>query len=150
MAIASEESIDSLSNPRTSGVYDLVTVPGTTARCFVALAPARAAEHARHCIVVKLDDKHWLATHQSKVWTDGATQMSELHKFLDDLPPASDLIGKGSSDGVYMLVGNEGAATLPFRIKREHGGKDFTAFDVNFITDAETPFPNHAADVQSV
>lgn len=131
-----------LTVPTATGLYDVLVKPGGWEKCFVALWPYGRAGRADFATVVRLDGgrREYVNAHPTRVFVSQAgpeaaagqvgSGFDGYDRWLDDLPAAAEL---PEDDGVYMVVGPRGQASLPFRVRAELAGDgDQRVYDVGF------------------
>ncbi len=117
--------LERLQSPGESGLYEVLVSPDDFAECAVFMFPYDHTGKKRQCLVVRTDNKTWLLTHSSRIWTKEQKPRGDFEKWCGDLPEA-----KGSSSA-QVLVGPHGHhATLPvYTLSRGTGG----VFDADFV-----------------
>lgn len=131
-----------LGNPHNTGIYEVLTSPGGFEKCLVVVGPQSGDGKKPFCTVVATSgDKKWLNVHPSLVWTrQDEVSADEFRKWFDKLPDVGTL--KPSYTAVYMLVGPDGAATVPFEVREALGGDDaVTGYRVYFRDYADQSRP---------
>lgn len=113
-----------LGNPHETGIYDVLTSPGKFEQCLIVLGPQSGDGKKPFCTIVATSGgKKWLNVHPSVVWTrQDEVSPDEYRKWFEKQPEVTTL--KASYTGVYMLVGPDGSATVPFEVREADGGDD--------------------------
>lgn len=122
-----------LSTPHETGIYHLLTQPGTFEECLVVLGPQGPKGAADFATVFATNgEKKWLNIHPAHLWCKSDEVSPEAYrKWLDGLSKPGSL--KPSYSAVYMLVGPNGDCTLPFEVRKAIGGDDAVdSYEVNF------------------
>lgn len=120
-----------LFNPTETGLYQVLTKPGTFEKCFIAMQPYGAGGQVHFATLVRVEgEADWCNAHPSRIWCVSKIEDAEYTKWWDALPTPDSL---EKSDNRYMLLGQRGAATLPFRVDLSLGTEnDRASYDVNF------------------
>jgi hypothetical protein len=119
-----------LSNPTETGIYEVLTKPGSYEKCLVLFGHTGPGRRSDFATVVRLDGgRNWLNIHPSHVWVkqdaqgDGGEEaQGQAHsgeafrKFLDSLPDADSF--ETGDRATYIVVGQRGQCTLPFEVSR--------------------------------
>lgn len=122
-----------LSTPHETGIYHVLTQPGTFEKCLVVIGPQGPRGAADFATVFAVaGDKKWLNIHPAHLWCKVDEVSPEAYrKWLDGLEKPGEL--KASYTAVYMLVGPNGDCTLPFEVRKAIGGDDaVSSYKVSF------------------
>lgn len=139
-----------LSTPHETGIYHVLTQPGTFEKCLVVLGPQGAKGAADFATVFALaGDKKWLNIHPANLWCKSDEVSSEAYrKWLDGLEKPGSL--KPSYSAVYMLVGPNGDCTLPFEVRKAVGGDEAVdTYEVTFRDWASKSRPGNLPPISS-
>ena len=109
-----------LCNPDATGIYDILVKPGDFERCLVITNPRSGGnDSGRFATIINLDDKEWLNTPTTNLWSrELSNESSEKATFADWFDDLSSDKGL-SKDSVYALVGARGNGTTPFRVEEQ-------------------------------
>lgn len=144
-----------LSNPRETGVYEVLVKPGTFERCFVAFQPQGPNGRVEFCTIVRLDEgqRNWLNVHPSHVWCASRIEGKEYDTWFDGLRDPDSL---PQDKKRYMLIGPRGNATLPFQVENTLGDTEGDpSYAVDFSDHADHRYsgnilyPSHRGDSYS-
>lgn len=139
-----------LGNPDRTGIYDVLVSPGGFEECLVVVGPQSGDGKKPFCTVVATSgDKKWLNVHPSVVWTrQDEVSPDEYRKWFEKQPEVTGL--KPSYTGVYMLVGPDGSASVPFEVREATGGDDaVTSYRVYFRDYADQSRPSGMPPVET-
>ena len=102
----------SLVNPDRTGLYEVLIKPDSWKKCLVVMSPQSSYRRENFCTVVDLENKRWVSTHPSRVWTIASTTLESFEKWWEGLPEIKD----EPPDGVTMLLTRGGQGTVPFTV----------------------------------
>lgn len=127
-----------LRNPDASGVYEVLVRPRQFERAFVAIGPQGPRAKQNYATLVRIGDgessRNWLNVHSSHIWAN--KECPEFKEWFDGLPEAKTL--EVGDRNVYMAVGPNGEATVPFEVRRSIPSQEGThSYDVYFRDYAE-------------
>jgi hypothetical protein len=107
-----------LTNPDSTGVYDVLTKPGSYERCLIISHPYSCGERKDFCTVVRLQPKEWLNAHRAAIYVRPQTD-NERDAFVDWF----DKQGKTKLErtGLYVAVCRDRTGTVPFRVQEKVG-----------------------------
>lgn len=119
-----------LQNPHETGLYDVLVRPDKFEKCLVLINAQGADGPARFATVIRVgDDANWLNTPATEIWTTKQYSREEFADWWAGLKKPTGLTKDGAR---YVLIGETGTATLPFRVEREYSdGGDEQVFDVD-------------------
>ena len=125
-----------LFNPTETGLYEVLVKQGEFERCFIAMAPHGPNGRKSFCTVVRVGDKekaNWENIHATRVWCSSKIEGEDYDKWFSGLDTADAL--PESSKSRYMLLGQRGECSLPFKVEKSYGGEDgSTVYEVDFST----------------
>jgi hypothetical protein len=139
-----------LSTPHETGIYHMLTQPGTFEECLVVIGPQGPKGAADFATVFATSGKKkWLNIHPAHLWCKSDEVSPEAYrKWLDGLSKPGSL--KPSYSAVYMLVGPNGDCTLPFEVRKAIGGDDAVdSYEVSFRDWASRSRPGNLPAVAS-
>jgi hypothetical protein len=122
-----------MESPTQTGLYDVLVRPGEFKKCLIINGPYTADGMMSSCLVMDVENKSWLTTHPSKIWTKNMYSREEYQKWFKDLPEGT--LSK-SEYGKKLLLGPTGQGTAPFSVTRENGG-EVESYDVYFADHAK-------------
>ena len=155
----------SMSNPHTTGLYDVLMRGLTYEKCAVLVNPRGADDRAQYCTVIRLSDKKFANVRKQSIWTGKQYSEKDWADWCESLPAADSLeirrkahegpdsygSDAGDESKTYdILVGPGGDALAPiyatYSLGEGDGGK---AYNVKFdesISDCGTGFnsPDYA------
>jgi hypothetical protein len=106
------ESTGTLTNPTTTGVYDVLLKEGEFTKCLVLVGPIGATSHAPFITVIELGDSPtYINAKASDVWVGNSDGKFAYADWWKELPESKT---PGDRDR-YIAIGPNGDATLPFR-----------------------------------
>ena len=142
----------SIENPPTTGVYDLLISPFSMLKTVIFLMPHGPGGRRDFATVVSYEgEKNWINSHPGNLFTrpprDGGQDSPEskdsgqsFAKFFEGLSDIKS-ISKGN---VYMAVGENGDASVPFEVLKIEGDSDGTKnYRVMYHDTASQPKPSY-------
>lgn len=129
-----------LQNPSETGLFDVLVKPNKFEKCLVVVHGAGPDKRLGGCTVVRLDGggKDWINCATAAVWVGKEYDKSEFKSWFESLSEPGTL----SKDYTrYILIGPEGDATVPFRVRGELGlDENDKCYDVDFDTYVDRQF----------
>lgn len=124
------ETEQKLTNPKQTGIYQVLTKIGEFEKCLVVVHPYGPDKRAGFVTVVRLEgEKNWTNIPGNQVWV-GEYLEDEFKTWIKDQKTA-DSLSKGMSR--HMLITEHGDATCPFSVETEFGGSDGAkSYNVSF------------------
>jgi len=131
-----------LFNPTQSGLYEILVKPGMLERCYVAVYPQGACRRENFVTVVRDGGKRdWINIRADQVFALARIEGDEWTSWFEALPKAESL----AKNSRYMVLGQRGDATVPFRVLREYGETEYgsTAYEVHMEDHSKFPPKGH-------
>lgn len=134
-----------LQNPQETGLYDILVSPHEFEKCLVVVHPASASKRLDGCTVIRLDgEPDWINCGASAIWCGKEYDKSEFKTWFESLSEPGEL-SKGYTR--YILIGPNGEATAPFRVRGELGlSEDDECYDVDFDDTVDRKFNTGGAN----
>ena len=118
-----------LFNPTESGLYMVLTKPGTFRKCYVVIAPHGPAGRKTFACIVDVADKTTCNTSPSQIWCAQRIEGKEFQTWFDGLGESESL----SADWNYIVLGPRGEGSVKFRVESSLGtADDGKTYDVSF------------------
>lgn len=122
-----------LTNPHESGLYEVLTKPGTFERCYVLIGPVGPTGSEPFAVVFRTDGgkgKSWMNTHPSNIWVGSKIEGKEYDSWYNGLSDAGKL---SKSRSKYVLLGPDGRGTCVFEVRNTiDAGDGQYYYDVHF------------------
>lgn len=105
-----------LMNPTDTGIYEVLTKPGTFEKCVVILGPhgPRGARSGATVVRIEGDGKPWTEAHPSEIFANETHSGKEFREWFESLPKADSL----EVGGKYILVTAGGAGSCIFDVEK--------------------------------
>ena len=137
------ETRRALTNPTTTGLYDVLVKPDVFEKMLVIIGPYGAVGRTIFCTVARTegDTKGWINIHPTYVWCSKQYSDEDWKTWAKSLPEADTLTG--DSDSQYIVVcENKPDGTLPFIVKGTVGDPDgYKLLNVRFDMFSGRPRP---------
>jgi hypothetical protein len=111
-----------LVNPAETGLYDVLEKPGTFTRMLAVMHPHTHKGRKTFCTLVSVGDKpaKFLNTHGTNIWAKAQRSTDEFRTWYDGLPKI-DGDGKLKKDKFYVVLGELGSGSAPFKVQEDFG-----------------------------
>lgn len=117
-----------LINPTETGLHSVLIKPGVFKKCLILVNPISGAGEHNLCTVIDIpevsdkdnSDRSYFNTTIKNVWVRDSSSRFEYQKWFDSLPDNLNSIPTTKTDSVYVIIGPNGEATLPFRFIHEY------------------------------
>ncbi len=110
-------------NPTETGLYKVLTNAGDIEDCLVTIAPVCPKGRDSIATVARKEasgPKDWVNANPSDIFVVEQLSDEDYNEWFDGLPVADSL----STNGLYILLGPSGEASLPLDVHKEIGGAD--------------------------
>jgi TusA-related sulfurtransferase len=125
-----------LFNPQETGLYWVLTKPGTFEKCLIIINPHGPHGRKPFATVVSADGtKNWVNSYPCEIWATSRIEGKDYDSWYDGLSEVGSL-EKG--DKRIVLVGPRGNGTVPFKVLDRAGTEDDT-YNVDFSMYAPEP-----------
>lgn len=122
-----------LTNPQTTGLYQVLVRPDEFRRCLVVVQPWSCGGKNSFCTVVDLENKRYTNAHPTKVWCRGEGTQESFERWFSSLP-------RPEGTGTMVLLTSSGQGTVPLR-RLSSSETASPTWDVDFEDHAVDPAP---------
>lgn len=136
------EGPETLTNPFGTGLYHVLTAPGTFEKCLVIFGPYSKTRRNKFCTVVRVEGnskKSWTNIHPSVVWVSNKIEDKEFDSWWNDQTELKSLeVREKSKDSytrpaLYVIVSKTGEGTVPFSVDKEYGDElGYKRYEVDY------------------
>lgn len=120
-----KKQTESLTNPTSTGVYEVLTKPGKLERCLVLCNPMTGMGRKEVAVVVRLSgDKPWIETHPSRIFARSDTDYTrDFAEWFDSLSESGSAEkGEDPDRGqATIAISPRRDGTMPFSVERYIG-----------------------------
>jgi hypothetical protein len=131
-----------LVNPDRTGLYELLVKPHAYSRCLIISEPHSGLGRRDFSTVIRLDPRNWINAHRIALYVKPKTE-NEISEYADWYKSADS--ASMTEGNVYVIVGQNGEGTVPFRVDEVLGGG---RFKVSFKDRAAIERPRAAPKIE--